>query len=452
MRSPSTISLFAESTDIAQKPTVFFASVFFHCLAIGLVFFITFYSPRLDRRAANERYNMRRLDLTVPTEALRRSESSKLYPKPATDPSTGKPAAVRQLTHAPKGPQMLLQPDLAKQITLPDQVQVPTLMVWTPSKITVKTIVAPPPAKPVSANIRPSPAPPTQAANLADISIATSAISHPKLSTLPSTTSPIEAPGPEVQMAPTSISQIAAHPTPAAVMSLSDVHMAQGTVVLPPVNESAVSKSEGLLAPGEAHNSPPGTGNRDGKGGSSNGNAGSRAVGRGSASPLPNGNGAGNQMTATRITLPKEGQFGAVIVGASLEDQFPEMTRVWAGRLAYTVYLHVGLPRSWILQYSLPVAEEAGSAGSVSKLDAPWPYNIVRPNLEIDPSESEAIMVHGFVNKEGHFEGLKVVFPPQFPQTQFVLASLEKWQFRPAARNGQLARVEVLLIIPEELR
>ena len=456
MRSPRTITLFAESTDIGQKPTTFLASIFFHCLAIGLVFFVALYSPRLDRRASNERFNIRRLDLTVPAEALRRSESSKLYPtsKPADlkDPSTGKPAVMRQVAQAPKGPQMLLQPDLAKQITLPDQVQVPTLMVWSPSKATVKTIVAPPPAKPTSANIRPSPAPPTQAANLANISIAATELPHPKLPTLPATTSPIAVPGPEVQMAPTSISQIAAHPSPAAVMSLSDVHMVQGTVVLPPVNESPASNSEGMLAPGEAHNSPPGTGNRDGKGGSSNGKAGNMADGRGPASPLPSGNGTGNQMTATRITLPKEGQFSAVIVGASLEDQFPEMTRVWAGRLAYTVYLKVGLAKSWILQYSLPMAEAAATAGSISRLDAPWPYNIVRPNLNIDPSESETIMVHGFVNQAGHFEGLKVVYPPQFPQTQFVLASLDQWQFRPAARNGQLSRVEILLIIPEELR
>jgi hypothetical protein len=112
----------------------------------------------------------------------------------------------------------------------------------------------------------------------------------------------------------------------------------------------------------------------------------------------------------------------------------------------------VGLAKSWILQYSLPNSDEAAAAGSISRLDAPWPFNIVRPNLDVDPSESEAIMVHGYVNQSGHFEGLKIVFPPQFPQTQFVLASLEQWQFRPAARNGQLARVEVLLIIPEELR
>jgi hypothetical protein len=32
-----------------------------------------------------------------------------------------------------------------------------------------------------------------------------------------------------------------------------------------------------------------------------------------------------------------------------------------------------------------------------------------------------------------------------------VLSSLQKWQFRPAMQNGQIARVEVLLIIPEEM-
>ena len=467
MRSPRTITLFAESTDLGQKPTSFLASIFFHCLMIALVSFVVLYSPRLDRRAIAQQYNMRRLDLAMPDEAIRRSESSKVkYPTPNAqdlkDPSTGRAAMMRQIAHAPKGAQTLLQPDLTKQVTLPDPVQVPTLMVWTPSKAVVKTIVAPPPTKPTSANITPSPAPPTQEVNLADISIATSQLPHPKLPTLPSTTSPVAVPGPEVQLAPTSISQVAAKPTPAAVMSLSDVHMAQGTVVLPPVNESAASKSDGLLAPGEVHNSAPGTGEHDGKGGagnhagkgsSSNGNAGTAADGRGADSPLPSGNGTGNnRVTVTRITLPKDGQFGSVVVGASLEDQFPEMARVWAGRLAYTVYLHVGLAKSWILQYSLPSSDEAAAAGSISRLDAPWPFNIVRPNLNIDPSESEAIMIHGYVNQSGHFEGLKIVFPPQFPQTQFVLASLEQWQFRPAARNGQLARVEVLLIIPEELR
>ena len=59
-------------------------------------------------------------------------------------------------------------------------------------------------------------------------------------------------------------------------------------------------------------------------------------------------------------------------------------------------------------------------------------------------------MVHGFVNLAGRFERLTVVFPTEFAHAKFVLSALEQWQFRPARQNGQLAPVEVLLIIPEE--
>jgi hypothetical protein len=59
-------------------------------------------------------------------------------------------------------------------------------------------------------------------------------------------------------------------------------------------------------------------------------------------------------------------------------------------------------------------------------------------------------MVHGFVNSAGKFETLTVLFPEGFSRAQFVLAALQQWQFRPAAQDGQPARVEVLLIIPEE--
>jgi hypothetical protein len=58
-------------------------------------------------------------------------------------------------------------------------------------------------------------------------------------------------------------------------------------------------------------------------------------------------------------------------------------------------------------------------------------------------------MVHGFVNEAGHFESLAVVFPPEFPQAQYVLSALAQWQFRAAAENGRPAKVEVVLIIPE---
>jgi hypothetical protein len=49
------------------------------------------------------------------------------------------------------------------------------------------------------------------------------------------------------------------------------------------------------------------------------------------------------------------------------------------------------------------------------------------------------------------FVALGLAFPPDFQQAQFVLNALAQWQFRPAAQNGQIEKVEVLLIIPEEL-
>ena len=160
-------------------------------------------------------------------------------------------------------------------------------------------------------------------------------------------------------------------------------------------------------------------------------------------------NGTG-RATTTPIALPKDGHFGSVIVNDALEGQFPELEGAWSGRLAYTAYLHVGLPKSWIMQYSLPRNADAAAAGTTSRLEAPWPYNIVRPNLSPDAINADALLVHGFVNQAGKFESLAVAFPPEFRQAQFLLDALNQWQFRPAAQNGQIERVEVLLIIPEE--
>jgi hypothetical protein len=126
------------------------------------------------------------------------------------------------------------------------------------------------------------------------------------------------------------------------------------------------------------------------------------------------------------------------------------MSGIWNDRIAYTVYLHVGLAKSWILQYSLPRSAEAAEAGNISRLEAPWPYNIVRPNISADAINSDALLVHGYVNQAGKFESLGISFPPEFRQAQFVLDALNQWQFRPAAQNGQIEKVEVLLIIPEE--
>jgi hypothetical protein len=154
--------------------------------------------------------------------------------------------------------------------------------------------------------------------------------------------------------------------------------------------------------------------------------------------------------SVTHIALPKDGQFGVVVVGSSLVEQYPETVGIWSGQLVYTVYLHVGLRKNWILQYSVPRTEEAAAGGNVARPEAPWPYDILRPHLSPNDYNSDAIMVHGFVNSAGRFERLTLAFPSGFAQAKFVLEALQHWQFRPARQNGQIAAVEILLIIPEE--
>jgi hypothetical protein len=137
------------------------------------------------------------------------------------------------------------------------------------------------------------------------------------------------------------------------------------------------------------------------------------------------------------------------MVGNTMEDQYPETSSVWGGRAAYTAYLHVGLAKSWIVQYALPRSADMVAEDSVSHLDAPWPFYIVRPNLDAYEVNADALLVRGIVNEAGRFEELAVVFPAAFERAQFVLDALKQWQFRPAKQNGQNTKVEVLVIIPE---
>ena len=241
-----------------------------------------------------------------------------------------------------------MQPDLPAQITLKQEVPVPTMVIWSPKKADVKTVVAPQPEKPTAADVKPMPDPPNEEVDLSNISIAAIAVSSPKLPTPPSTTSPVAIQAPNrVQMAPATVSQPTAQPTPAAIMSLSDLKMAQGTVVLPPVNETAPADAQGALAPGPAQDpSAPGNSNQAGSsaaGTGANGAADPRAqqseaqkwmrLHPRNPSPADAGTGQVSQPTATQITLPKDGQFGAVVVGESLDQQYPELPRLGAADL-----------------------------------------------------------------------------------------------------------------------
>ena len=462
MNSSRTITLFSERPDLSQRPSSFVVSILAHGVAIALLSLGIIYRPEITEGIVSRRYTIRHLDLHTPKELPRLAAGEGIaYPGPQSDehkPAAGDTPAVheavlRQTADAQKGPQTLVQPDILDPVKLAEETPVPTVVIWSPKKEQVKLLVAPLPEKATASDVKPSMKAPNQEIELGDLSMSSTDTPTSRLPVLPTTTSPLTVHGPDmVQLAPVTASQTSAQPTPTAIMSISDLRMPDGTATLPPMNQTATQNESGILAPGQAtagQKSPRagGTGSEQaaGESGQPKGVAGPHSGDRPGS-----GSGSGNDGSTAQITLPRNGSFGAIVVGASLEEKYPEISGIWNDRVAYTVYLHVGLSRSWILQYSLPRTRDANQAGNITRLDAPWPYNIVRPNIPAGTFNSDAILVHGFVNQAGRFESLALAFPPQFQQAQFVLDALNQWQFRPAAQNGQTERVEVLLIIPEE--
>jgi hypothetical protein len=462
---------------MSRRSPSFVVSILVHGGLMSLLFLGILYPAQLNDKILTEQYELRHLDLRAPEEPMKRTAANDIdYPGPGNIssklPPGGTPnqqsTALRQTAQAPNGPQTLVQPKIHTDLKLTQETPVPTLVIWKPEDIPVKAIVAPPPAPPTAAEVIPSLEAPNHEVAPADIRISATDLTTQKVPILPSTTSPVVVHGPELaQQTPATTTVSTAPPTPTAVLSLSDLRMPAGTVFLPPANSTAASSSPGTMTQGQGKiSSQPGSGNPASKaGGKGPGvaadnakqpqGAGGGAGSRGSEEAGPDqssrdGNGTGDQPSTDHITLPKDGEFGAVVVGASLEDKYPETAELWSGRLAYTVYIHIGLPKSWILQYSLPRSADAVESGNMSRIEAPWPYNIVRPNLAPGEINADALMIHGFVSQTGRFEGLAVVFPPAFPQTKFVLDALRQWQFRPAKQNGEMTRLEVVLIIPEQ--
>lgn len=466
MGSSSTISLFAERSDLGQRPTAYVASILIHGALSALISFGILYTPQIAILDIGPRLTVRRLDLRTPEQQMHRPAANDIdYPSPLpvtrARQAAGSEAlrrAARLISHIKQGPQTLVQPDLVTHLTLPEEIPLPSMMIWSKRKTVVKGIIAPLPAKPPAADVTPALDLPNQETTLADIKLSATDQPVRNLPLVASNTSPVVVHNPkQAPSVPSTVSQTTAKPTPATVLSISDLRMLNGTVVLPPVNEIASSAGQGMLAPGQGHGSAAtgnsktgGAGNTTGTGQGASNTAGKSSVSPSGAGPLPNiDTSTDTQLSTSRFTLPKDGHFGAVVVGTSLGDQYPELEGFWNGRISYTVYLHVGLAKSWILQYSLPRDADVSTAGSVAHLEAPWPYNIVRPNLAPGSIDADALVIHGFVDQAGRFERLSVAFPQAFPQARFVLNSLRQWLFRPATRGGQDANVEVLLIIPD---
>lgn len=475
MQSSRTITLFTEQPPSRRSPSSFTISIFVHSVALGWLIFGLRHTPRLGDQSLIERYTVRLLNSPrTEQQKLRSTGTGVAHSAPRPDshtlPPGGRPAPLsslpQQLAQLIHASQTLVQPDAPPDLLLPQETPIPFVVMWSPENSPSKTIVPPPSPQATAANTRPSLLTPNHELKPADIRISATAFPTQMPTLPPSTTSPLvvlksESVKQVSQAAPTPLTQ----PTQARVMSLSDLQLKEGSVAIPLANETShTASSESLVAGRSENDSEAGNGtsagSQSGNGAGSGdqggkGSGGSGAIGQGGAdlAAAQESNlslGSGTEPSVTRISRPKDGQFGVVVVGSSLAEQYPETVGLWRGRLVYTVYLHVGLSRNWVLQYSLPRSAEASVAGNITRPEAPWPYDIVRPHLAPSDYNSDAIMVHGFVNLAGRFERLAVVFPTEFAQLKFVLDALQQWQFRPARQNGQIASVEILLIIPEE--
>jgi len=260
--------------------------------------------------------------------------------------------------------------------------------------------------------------------------------------------------------------------------------------------------SGGSAAGGRAGNSPgngSGSGNGTGAGagaGNGKGNGAGSGVGagagngsgRGSGNGTGNGNGPGGPggtlLAGTgggrggsgnfiavprpaaalpqpaRIVLPRDGKYEVTVTQNA--GIIPGSTDFLTGRPVYSVYIHVGDKRDWILQYCLP----GGSAPSAPKrnsavinlgslgggggvpLSAPFAYVMLRPAVAFSGPDVRYAMVHGFVNESGRLEKLAEVGEQAIRNMDEVLEALANWEFRPATKDGQPTAVEVLLCIP----
>jgi len=506
------ITLFTEPTRPSSFPSPFVISILLHASCFGIFTARIIEKHHILETFPSNRFAVRVVDFhSTEPQARQAAGGGVAYPVPISSPqpaahqptsgggSAGSPSVTQQTAKLMPAPQTLLQPDLPADLVTFKKVPVPLVVLWSPEKTApVKKIVAPLPDKAAIAVVHPSLETPLKEENLADLRVSSSVYVTQTPMLPPSTTSPIVVHGPEdAKKVPQTTSKPPEQetPTPARVVSLSDTRVAQGTVVIPLANQSSSKEAPGTTVPGQLKDPSPagigtstskssgtsvgkGTGDRSGSALDASSSAGSNPAGGPrdgagkSAAPGPaaqtaaqaktqsgasaglaqgtaSGSGAGVNPSAVHISLPRDGQFGVVVVGSSIAESYPETAELWSGRMASTVYLRVGLAKSWILQYALPRLLDAESAGG-GHLEAPWPYEIVRPNLDLADMDTDALILHGFVNKDGRFEKLEVAFPAQYVQAGMVLNVLNQWQFRPAKQNGQMTAVEVLLIIPAQ--
>jgi hypothetical protein len=553
--------MFFLNTPPRRRLPAFAGSVILHCALIVVLIQWSVKAPANAPRSPTRNYSVRFVHLEMPIEhhggespgasrsgASANAESARLQTsagraqeagaaREKSEPATlAQPAIARETRRFQLPPntrvqpvkQTLVQMDLPSDIVLKQEIPLPTVLLWTETKLPPpmrRQFVAPPVKKaptitqslPVALALDP----PNQAIDVSNQNLASAIINDtPHLIHPPTIASPVSIAGQEPAK---EIPQIglanSSQPSTANLISQPNTPLrSSGILVLPPANQIAASDrasagssagdgetgntqhasgtvGHGVGGPGAGELAMQGKGsggttasgpqpgeNGTGSGSSNrgsglagatastgNGGGGTASVGNGGGTASA-GNGAGNPTGAgaggngselapgnstpglTRIAAPKDGKFAVVVLGSADSTRYPESVGALSGKVVYTVYLRVGLRKSWILQYCLPKTAEKSASGNPSStpLEAPWPFLILRPD-RWSASDPDYVMVHGMITSAGQFDQVAMVFPDELDKKDLLLSSLKSWAFRPARRDGEPTAVEVLLIIPREV-
>lgn len=156
---------------------------------------------------------------------------------------------------------------------------------------------------------------------------------------------------------------------------------------------------------------------------------------------------------ALRIEHPAGAVADVVVVQPAPMDGMLESTGALSGRPVYTVFLQVGAPREWILQYCVPGEDQSVRvAGGVVRLIQPGPLLAPYPKITylppVRPRPNSYLLIHGYLGADGHFENLTALRGGDREEAAAIVPVLQRWEFRPAMRDGQPIRVEILLAIP----
>lgn len=506
MTSSPLISLFDNPPPVRRGPSSFIISLIVHGIAFVLLFIGLNQPHKADPKSDRQRFTVRIMELDKPEPRPMQAGASLAAPGQEASAEISKSGGSPDQAPAPRLPhnfvptkdalRTLIQP-VERSTVIPREAPLPQIVQWNPPDPTINKIVAPPPKILVKVDVKPTLDLPNREMHVADIKLSSSTYETKAPLPTPSKTSPVNVQAPaQAQRIPETASKNSGNPIPASVISLSEIQLQKGTAVLPMVNEIAPTPYSGPMSPGQPNSlSQNGTGRTEAKqngstsagqtaGNLAGANAGKTGVGsvgtngsnpsgaaKGGANSNANGGAGGaaagqggtnlamageaginNDIggpSVVHLGLPRNGKFGVVVVGSALAEDYPETADLWRGRLAYTVYLHVGVSKNWILQYSLPRGDVGEMSGTGGHLEAPWPYDITRPSIDAD-TNADAIMIHGFVNALGKFEKLSIIFPAGLAETKFLLHALQQWEFRPAMETGKATLVEVLLIIPAE--